>query len=121
MISTMEQETLNKNIPNNFLVDQISIQKLIDLAIDSANDSVGIQTKQELFERGKDNIKIRIEIKKLCKAQIQNIESLLEKITSETSTAEAIKLCKHKFLNAISVLDRLQLDWQRHDLGFSKH
>lgn len=121
MTSIMEQETLNKNIPNNFLVEQISTQKLIDLAVDSANDNIGIQLKQELFERGKDNIKSRIEIKKLCKIQIQNIELLLEKTNSETSTAKEIKLSKHQFLNALSVLDRLQIEWQRHDLGFSKH
>ena len=120
MTAIMEPKVLNKNLPQNFLVEQISAQQLIDLAIDSGSDSIGIKTKQELFERGKDNIKTRIEIKKLCKSCIQNIESVLKEMDNETSPSQAIKQSKHQFLNALSLLDRLQLEWQKHDLSF-KH
>ncbi len=88
--------------------------------VDSGNDNVGIKIKQELFERGKDNIKIRIEIKKSCKSNIQNIESVLKELDNERNPAETVKQYKHRFLNAISILDRLQLEWQKYDLCF-KH
>ncbi len=124
MIATMEQNIINKNIndlpPNFLLTEQISVQQLIDLVIDSGSDHVGVKIKQELFERGKDNIKIRIEIKKLCKSSIQNIESILKELDNERNPAETVKQYKHRFLNALSILDRLQIEWQKHDLCF-KH
>jgi len=124
MTATMEQNILNKNIndlpPNFLLTEQITVQQLLDLVVDSGNDNVGIKIKQELFERGKDNIKIRIEIKKSCKSNIQNIESVLKELDNERNPAETVKQYKHRFLNAISILDRLQLEWQKYDLCF-KH
>lgn len=124
MTTTMEKNILNKsinNLPPNFLLtEQITVQQLIDLVIDSGSDNVGIKIKQELFERGKDNIKIRIEIKKSCKSNIQNIESVLKELDNERNPAETVKQYKHRFLNAISILDRLQLEWQKYDLCF-KH
>ena len=124
MTAVMENKTLNNqsnNINSNLLLEQISLQQLIDLALDTQIDHIGQETKQELIKRGKDNIHIRIQIKKLCKAAIANLESILDKINVDSKdNKETIKSYKNKFLNSLSILDRIQLEWQKYDLGL-KH
>ena len=114
-----EKKKLN-SMDENFLFDQLSIQQLIDLAIDSHEDKfVEFESRQELLKRGKDNIQARIIIKKSCKNTIANFEGLLKKISTEKNSA-VIKDFKNKFLSSVSILDKLQLEWQRHDLGLIK-
>ena len=107
--------TMELTKPN--LTSTLTIEQLINQAIDSGSESTLIQNRQELINRGKDNIPERIFIKKSCKASVLSIESLLKKADSENSTSEITKSLKKKFLISISILDRLQLEWQRHDLS----
>ena len=124
MTTTMDYKTLNKqnNLNLNVLVEQISIQQLVDLSIDSLGDKIGQETREELIKRGKDNIPVRIQIKKACKASITNIESLLKEIDEASNNDKSlIRSYKTRFLNSLSVLDKLQLEWQKHDLGLNLH
>lgn len=124
MVAVMDQVTLDiemKNISSNFSVDQVSIQQLIDLAIDSTGDHIGLETKKELLNRGKDNIHTRIQIKKACKNAISHIEAILKELNCELNSDKAVlKSYKNRFLTAVSVLDTLQLAWQKYDLSL-KH
>ncbi|MBI3591097.1 MAG: hypothetical protein HY094_06975 [Candidatus Melainabacteria bacterium] len=124
MTAVMENKTLNKetnNINTNLLLEQISLQQLIDLALDTDIAHIEQETKQELIKRGKDNIHIRIQIKKLCKAVIANLESVLNRIGVDSKeNKETIKSFKNKFLHSLSIMDRIQLEWQKYDLGL-KH
>lgn len=119
----MENKVLTKendeNVIVSFLYDQLSIEQLINLIIDSSNsDFILAQARQELVNRGKDNIQLRILIKKQCKSNIESLEALLKKIDKESNrNKDIIKSFKQKFLSSISVLDRLQLEWQKHDLS----
>lgn len=121
----MEKNVINKDKKTtnlSFFIDQLSVQQLIDLSIDSNNDNhVEIETRKELIERGKDNIQARIIIKKVCKSAISSLETLLQSVTSEKNNdKEIVKSFKGKFLNAVSILDKLELEWQKHDLGINK-
>ena len=122
MPTAMEHKTLNNqdfNLNGNFLVEKISIQQLIDLAVDSADDHIGLQTKQELIQRGKDSIPLRIQIKKACKQTIANLESVLKELDKGINingNKNLLKSYKTKFLNLLSIVDRLQLEWQKYDL-----
>ena len=117
----MERKTAikdNQKLNSNFLIEQLSVQQLIDLSIDSINDNyIENETRKELINRGKDNIQARIIIKKICRNAITGLESLLQKIATENNNKEIIKSFKNKFLNSVSMLDRLELEWQKHDLG----
>ena len=124
MALTMENQTINiktAKITTNVLVEQISLQQLIDLAIDSAHDHIGLETRQELVIRGQDSIPVRIQIKKLCKATIANIESILNEVNNNSNIdIEILKSHKSRFLSSLSLLDRIQLEWQKHDLSLTK-
>ena len=102
----------NKNTNINFLFEELSIQQLIDLAIDSdQNKKNELESKEELIKRGYDNIQARIVIKKSCKATISSLEALLKTIVNGNNK-EVAKEFKNKFLTSISILDKLQLEWQ---------
>ena len=121
----MEKKLLeleNKNEKVIFLIDQLTVKQLVDLSVDSAEDHyIGLESRNELIKRGKDNIQARIQIKKACKDSISSLDLLLQKMTNENNnTKEVLKLFKNKFLNSISVLDRLELEWQKYDLGIKK-
>lgn len=119
----MENKVIKKenNTNANYLVEQLSIQQLIDLTIDSHEDEyVGLESRKELIKRGKDNIQTRIMIKKSIKEVIASLENLLKKIAIESNNKEVVKSFKNKFLNSISVLDKLELEWQKYDLGIKK-
>ncbi len=118
MAITMEMTKPNTevSITNINFISSLSIEQLIDLAIESGSEAILTQNRHELINRGKDNIHDRILIKKSCKASVSSIESLLKKADSENSNSEITKSLKKKFLTSISILDRLQLEWQKHDL-----
>ncbi len=109
MITAHEQtETVS-----NFSIEKLSLNQLINLAIESHEDKVGIESKLELIKRGTDNIEIRIQIKKLIKAIIANTQ---EQINTENNTE-----IKSKFLVSLSISDKLQLEWQKKDLILKAH
>ena len=113
-------EKINKDSSANFLIEQLSVQQLIDLAIDSSNNGyIGLESRKELISRGKDNIQARIVIKKSCKAAISNLEDIFQTLDKE-SDKELVKSFKNKFLTSVSILDWLQLEWQKHDLGLKQ-
>ena len=122
----MENKTLNQffnlsNLNTSNLLEQFSIQKLIDLFIESQDEQIKHQSRQELINRGKESIRNRIEIKKTCKSSIISLETILN--DSETERAygsETIKSYKNKFLNLISLVDKVQLEWQKYDFGLVK-
>lgn len=124
MTTLMEYKTLNDkvlSVSSKVLVEQLSVQELIDLVLHSDNDFAIINSRQELISRGKDDIQLRITIKKTCKTTINDQESILKKLDTENNPDKnTIKLYKTKFLNTLSLLDKLQLEWQKHDL-FLKH
>lgn len=119
MALIMEPKILNNEINSSFILEQISHQQLIELAVNSYDESIGLQTRQELIKRGKDSIPNRIQIKKCGRSILENFEAVLKTLDTN-STNENTKAYKTRFLNLLSILDKLQLEWQRHDLGLSK-
>ncbi len=124
MTTLMEHKTLNNEVltfPENVLIEKLSIQELIDLALDTDNDFIIVRSRQELISRGKNNIQLRITIKKTCKLVINNLEALLKRFDSEsTADKKAAKLYKNRFLNTLSLVDKLQLEWQKYDLTLKR-
>ena len=120
MTTLMEYKTLNDKVLSvspDVLMEKLSVQELVDLALDTENDFTVIKSRQELINRGKDDIQLRITIKKACKSVISSLEVLLKKIDSENNKDKnAAKPYKNKFLNTLSLSDKLQLEWQKYDL-----
>ena len=115
------QASISSIVNEKFIIEELTIQQLINLAIDLEGEVSGLHSRQELINRGKDNIYTRITIKKVCKTAISELESLLKKVDLENITnKETIKSYKNKFLTSISILDKLQLEWQKYDLSI-KH
>lgn len=115
----------NKNLELINILEQLSIQQLLDCALDSFDDpNSGHKFCKELINRGKDNIQARILIKKSCKAMIAKFENLLNPDSSKDTFAgndkNQIKNYRNNLLTSISVLDKLQLEWQKYDLSI-KH
>lgn len=106
MPNTIEKLTEEKINNTNFSLEKLSIQQLIDLTVSSYEDVIGFNSRTELIKRGSDNIEIRIAIKKACKATIASHENVVN---------------KSKLLSSISVLDKLQLEWQKQDLVLKNH
>ena len=102
------------------VAESLSIEQLVKYCFDFSNEISSIQFRDELVKRGKDNIQERISIKKLCKRSISEIEILLN-TTNQTDKNESTKELKNRFLSLISIVDRLQLEWQKHDLGLKKN
>ena len=119
MTTLMEYKTLNDkalSFPANITVEKLNLQELIDLVLNTDNDFT-IKSRQELINRGKNNIQLRITIKKACKAIISDLETLLKRFDCESNKDKKItKLYKTRFLNTLSLSDKLQLEWQKHDL-----
>ncbi len=120
MTTLMEYKTLNNEVlylAENSLVEKLSVQELIDLILDTDNNFAVVRSRQELINRGKDDIKLRITIKKTCKNAISALEVLLKQSDCEASADKnIIKLYKSRFLNLVSLVDKLQLEWQKYDL-----
>lgn len=103
------------------VIEELSIQGLIELVLDTNNTLTITKSRQELIHRGKDDIKLRIAIKKTCKSNISDLEILLKRLESAKGLEEKnSKFYKTRFLNTLSLLDRLQLEWQKHDLALKK-
>lgn len=110
MEATIEMEILTKENSNlKFSIKELSIQQLIDLVIGSGSDHIGLELREEIITRGKDNIETRIAIKKCCKAAVLKFEDLLKNYNKNSEY-------KNNLLNSVSLLDKLQLEWQKHDL-----
>ncbi len=120
MTTLVEYKTLNDRIlaySENVVFEKLTVQELVELAFKPGNDFTIISSRQELINRGKDSIQLRIAIKKLCKITISDLEVLLKRFDPENNTdKKTAKLYKNQFLNTISLLDKLQLEWQKHDL-----
>ena len=121
MVITMQKESNLKDgieSPDNFNLSSISNQQIISLIIGPDSEEFKqTDLRQELISRGKDNIEQRIAIKKLCKAVISDLESEIKKLdTLENYDKNKLKDYKNRFLTSISLLDKLQLEWQKHDL-----
>ena len=116
-IMEMTKPNLELQTTNVNFISSLTVEELINQAIESGSETILVHSRQELVSRGKDDIPTRIFIKKSCKASISSIESLLRKADSENSTSTITKSLKKKFLTSISILDRLQLEWQKHDLS----
>lgn len=122
MSSTTFQEVLKEQINtiSDYQVDKIPNLELVTIASDSASNFLGLRCRHELIERGKDNIPTRIEIKKFCRETIHDLESAISDVEAENIyNKDAIKSFKTRFLNLLSVLDKLQLEWQKHDIGLN--
>lgn len=115
----------SKNLELVNILEQLSIQQLLDCALDSFDDpNSGHKFCKELINRGKDNIQSRILIKKSCKAMVAKYENLLNPDslngTFLDNDKKQIKIYKNNLLISISILDKLQLEWQKYDLSI-KH
>ena len=115
----METKSLNEKLNIDLLVNELPVDQLIDFAINSNDEYSGHRVREELHKRGKDNIHTRISIKKSCKASIAGLENILKKLEIEVNKGLE-KSVKSKLLTSVSILDKLQLEWQRYDLGL-KH
>lgn len=101
-------------------LDAYSINELINYSIEKDSTQNHL-FRQELIERGKDNIKQRIEIKKVCKLNIAHQEDILKDLEGKKSNnKDLLSFLRNKFLTAISLLDRLQLEWQKHDIRLKR-
>lgn len=110
-------KTKNENIP----LVELSCEDLISLLVEeSANGRIGTESRQELINRGKDNIQERITIKKLFKCKIADIEDLLRKLNEGKNNKKLTSLLQNKFLTVISLVDKLQLEWQKHDISLKR-
>ena len=120
MTTLMEYKVLDDKVlsfSTDLLLEKLSVQELIDLALATDNDFAIIRSRQELINRGKDNIQARIAIRKTCKSIINDLENLLKKLDCESNKdKKTTKIYKGKFLSTISLSDKLQLEWQKHDL-----
>lgn len=124
MITELQEKTKNTFTAINqpFFLKNLSMQDLINHAIENDfNQGTESSYKQELIDRGKDDIYTRIEIKKSCKVKIAEQEALIQEFERrkihDKKTAHSLK---GKLLSTISILDRLQLEWYRHDLKIKK-
>ena len=119
-----EYKTVNQKVlalSENIVVENLSIQELIELVLDTSNNQIFTASRQELIGRGKDDIKTRILIKKTCKQAISDLEILLKRFESTNRLDEKnLKFYKTRLLNIVSLLDRLQLEWQKQDLVLKK-
>lgn len=107
-------------IPHDFKIKQTSNSELVIMASNASFSFVSSLCKQELIQRGKDNIKARIEIKKACRELIYNLETAINDPDAEnTYTEKTIKSFKVTFLNLLSILDKLQLEWQKYDISLN--
>lgn len=117
----MEKNLINKESNNsdiNFIIEKLTIQQLVDFSTDPECDKqLSQEARQELIRRGMDNIQARITIKKSCKSSITDLEKLITNTQRQDNGRETLKSFKGKFLTSVSVLDKLQLEWQKHDLG----
>ena len=124
MATLMEYKTLDQKIvsfPENIIIEKLSIQELIELVLDTNSELTFLRSRQELINRGKDDIKLRITIKKTCKTAINDLEVLLKRFDSGNGFREKdLKFYKTRLLNSVSLLDRLQLEWQKCDLALKK-
>ena len=120
MTTLMENKSLNNSVlalSENVVFEKLTIKELINLTHNTDNGFAIIRSREELINRGKDNIQLRISIKKTCKAAISDMEILLKRYDCESNTdKKTTKLYKNKFLNIVSLSDKLQLEWQKHDL-----
>ncbi len=112
MTTIMESTTLNNS--NKTLTTDLNIEQLIESALSTGGNFF----RDELIKAGKDNVLARILIKKSCKSLLASIEASLVQLNNSTSN-ELAKSLKNKFLNLISILDKLQLEWQKYDLGLT--
>lgn len=120
MAITMEAETLNKKLGyTNELIEQTTINELINCCIDAPTTKNSYEAKEELINGGRDNIRNRIQIKKAFKNIIASLEDILKETDTEiTGTNKGnLKSYKNRFLSILSILDKIQLEWQKHDLG----
>ena len=125
MTTLMEHKILNNKVlsfSEDYVFENLAIPELIELAVDTVdNDPVILKSRQELTNRGKDNIQLRITIKKTFKTMINELGVLLKELDCGNSAdKDVVKLYKNKFLNIISLLDKLQLGWQKHDLFLTR-
>ena len=112
----METKTLDTNNKTS-ITSELNLEQLIESALNTNENT--FEYRDELINRGNDNVYTRILIKKTCKASLANLETYLSHINSDTHN-EITKSIKSKFLNLVSILDKLQLEWQKYDLGLKK-
>lgn len=114
-LANIENITFAKNV-----IDNSTTEDLINFSIESETENeITSQAKKQLIESGKDNIQERIGIKKYLKAQITKTQEEL-KIIEESKDKKSLKEKRVKFLAAVSLVDKLQLEWQKHDLKISR-
>ena len=97
--------------------NNLSITDLITKSLENDSSEKINVFKQELISKGRDNIHTRIEIKKSYKSNIANLEAMITECEEKKLTdKKLISALKIKLLNIVSLIDRLQLEWQKHDL-----
>lgn len=125
MTTLVEYKTLSNeklfSVSEKLLVENLSVQDLINQSIDSEREDINTTLKRELILRGRDDIQSRITIKKTFKNLINDLEFVLKTLDNDDAVNKAtVKLQKKKFLNMISLFDRLQLEWQKYDLALKR-
>ena len=117
-LEKMETKVTQESKSLTVLTDKLSILELVNLATEyESNSVIGHEVRQELILRGKDNIQNRISIKKFVNAAIAAVEVKLNGNKDDKNLT--VKELKNKLLLSVSVLDRLQLEWQKYDLGIT--
>lgn len=122
MVKTMDYSVIQKeifNVANSFNLSQLTLQQLVEINLLNDEPNAASRAKEELVNRGRDEMNTRISIKKYCKQLILESETNLKESSASDSLVvkENLKLNKKRFLTLLSLLDRLQLEWQRHDLA----
>ena len=121
MVKTMDYLVLQEEtfkITNSFNLSQLTLQQLVEIILLHDETLDASRAKEELIIRGRDEMNVRISIKKYCKQLILESEADLKEYTPDDlqPAKENLKTSKKKFLILLSLLDRLQLEWQRYDL-----
>ena len=121
MSKTMERTFIQSgaiHLSSNLNFKELSEEQLIDTVVIQEETADAYKSKEELINRGKNEVSKRIIIKKLCKHLILESENRLkENASTDLSSKEAIKMQKKRFLTLLSLSDRLQLEWQKYDLA----
>lgn len=127
MFALLEKQKKETPVVNNnklesefttILVEKLPTKELVTLAIDNNGDNeLGIKSKAQIVSRGKDDIELRIKIKKSLRESISNLEELINNLESnKESDPKLLKLYRTRFLTAVSLINKFQLEWQKHDL-----
>lgn len=115
--TTKKLEELNKSFLQDFQITSHTAEQIIELIIKyNTEEAFCIELRNELISRGKDDISGRINIKKSVKTAVKHLEEQVKTVETINKNQKEISNSRGKLLSSISLLDKIQLEWMKHDL-----